>query len=139
MAKDTLTESESRYLSIIGRFGGTATVRQVANMLGATRKLERVREELLAMSVGGLISMEKGAGGIYTVSLTTRKAYRAGNAAVAQIRTVVNASSNDVYDGADLRPIPGLPQTRLDAFSLPSRVGRRLYHRDGRVEMISQA
>jgi precorrin isomerase len=51
MAKEKLTESESRYISIIGRLGGTATVRQVANMLGVSRKLERVREELLSMSV----------------------------------------------------------------------------------------
>jgi hypothetical protein len=139
MAKEKLTESESRYLSIIGRLGGTATVRQVADMLGVVRKLERVREELLSMSVCGLISMDKGAGGVYTVSLTTRKAYREENAAVAKIRTFVNASSNDAYDGADLRPIPGMNPSRLVAFSLPSRVGNRLYHCDGRVEAISQS
>jgi hypothetical protein len=80
--------------------------------------------------------MDKGVGGVYTLSLTTRKAYRAENAAVAQIRTFVNASRNDAYDGADLHPIPGLPSTRLDAFSLPSRVGNRLYHKDGSVEVI---
>jgi hypothetical protein len=136
MAKEKLTESESRYLSIIGRFGGTATVRQVANMLGVARKLERVREELLAMSVGGLISMEKGDGGIYTVSLTARKAARAENAAVAKTRTIVNASLGGKYDGADLRPIPGMPKSRLVAFSLPSRVGNRLYHKDGSMEVI---
>jgi hypothetical protein len=108
-------------------------------MLGVKRKLEGVREELLAMSVCGLISMEKGAGGIYMVSLTSRKAASEENAAVAKIRTIVNASSNDAYDGADLLPIPGLPKTRLDAFSLPSRVGQRLYHRNGRVDAISQS
>jgi hypothetical protein len=139
MAREKLTESESRYLSIIGRLGGNATVRQVADMLGVARKLEIVREELLAMSVSGLISMDKGASGRYTLSLTARKATRAENAAVAKIRTVVNASSCDIYDGSDLRPIPGLPQTRLYAFSLPSRVGQRLYHCDGRVEAISQS
>ncbi|MCI4427737.1 MAG: hypothetical protein JHC40_01075 [Burkholderiales bacterium] len=116
------------------RLGGTATVKQVAEAVSG--RLEIVREELRAMSGFGLIFMTKGAGGRYTVSLTKRKAERRETAAVAKTRTVVNASSSDTYDGSDLHPIPGLPHSRMVAFSLPSRVGNRRYHKDGRVEVI---
>jgi hypothetical protein len=79
--------------------------------------------------------MTKGAGGRYTVS-TRRASAPKESEDFAKARTVVNASSSDAYDGEDLSPIPGLPQSRMVAFSLPSRVGNRRYHKDGRVEVI---
>jgi hypothetical protein len=109
-------------------------VKQVAEAVGM--KLETVREELRAMSAYGLISMEKRADGRYVVSLYKCDPASEESADFAKTRTVVNASSSDGYDGADLRPIPGLPQSRMVAFSLPSRVGNRLYHKGGRVEVI---
>jgi hypothetical protein len=115
--------------------GGDVTVKQVAEAVGWNRKIEIVREELRELCGLGLICMTKGAGGRYTVS-TRRASAPKESADVAKSRTLVNASSSDGYDGADLQPIPGLPQSRLIAFSLPSRVGSRRYHKDGRVEVI---
>jgi hypothetical protein len=133
MSRGQLTELQRRCIAFIDRMGGDVKVKQVAEAVGD--RMEIVREELRAMSGSGLIFMTKGAGGRYTVS--TKRAFATNeNAAVAKTRTVVNASSSDGYDGADLRPIPGLPHSRLVAFSLPSRVGNRRYHKDGRVEVI---
>jgi hypothetical protein len=134
MNRTNLTELHRRCISALERLGGTAMVKQVAETVG--ERLEVIREELRAMSGFGLISMTKGAGGRYTVSLDTRKASREDSATLAKSRTVVNASSSDTYDGADLHSIPGLPHSRLVAFSLPIRVGNRRYHKDGRVEVI---
>jgi len=38
------------------------------------------------------------------------------------------------YQGAELRQNPGMLPGRMHAYSLPSRVGGRLYYPDGRVE-----
>lgn len=45
---------------------------------------------------------------------------------------ISNASSRDVYDGAELRPFEGRPGA-ADALTIPSRVNNRLHYRDGRV------
>lgn len=42
-----------------------------------------------------------------------------------------------IYQGLELRPYQGRPGA-MDAFDLPSRMGRRLHYRDGRVELIAQ-
>jgi hypothetical protein len=135
MSRGELTELQRRCIAFVDRMGGDVTVKQVAEAVGWNRKIEIVREELRALCGLGLISMTKGAGGRYTVS-TRRASAPKESADVAKSRTLVNASSSDGYDGADLRPIPGLPQSRLVAFSLPSRVGNRRYHKDGRVEVV---
>jgi hypothetical protein len=133
MNRTNFTELHRRCISAVERLGGTATVKQVAEAVSG--RLEIVREELRALCGLGLVSMTKGAGGRYTVS-TRRASDPKESADVAKSRTLVNASSSDGYDGAGLRPIPGLPQSRMVAFSLPSRVGNRLYHKGGRVEVI---
>jgi len=51
---------------------------------------------------------------------------------VAAPRTIVQGRG--VYQGAELGRNPGLPDSRFAAFDLPSRIGGRLYYRDGRVE-----
>lgn len=38
------------------------------------------------------------------------------------------------YDGAELKPLPGLTADRFAAFALPSRIGNSLHYPDGRVE-----
>lgn len=37
------------------------------------------------------------------------------------------------YQGAELRPIQGIPAQRMNAFALPSRMNDRLHYPDGRV------
>lgn len=44
------------------------------------------------------------------------------------------ARRREHYDGAELRPNPGLPPGRLRAYRLPSRMGDKLHYPDGRVE-----
>ena len=43
------------------------------------------------------------------------------------------------YDPVELRPNPGIGPERFAAFLLPSRIGNRLHHPDGRVEELVQA
>jgi hypothetical protein len=133
MSKCQLTEFQRRCIAFIDRMGGDVTVKQVAEAVGG--KLEIVREELRALSVRGLISMAKGAGNRYTVS-TRRAAEPRKSEDFAKARSFVNASSVGTYDGADLRQIPGLPESRQAWFSMPSRIGNRLHYPDGRVEVI---
>ena len=53
---------------------------------------------------------------------------------VAGPRTTVAATvqSGSHYDGRELRPYAGRPGA-TDALALPSRIGKRLHYRDGRV------
>lgn len=62
--------------------------------------------------------------------ITAADRQRAAGAA----RRVTNAASTQTYTGAELRAHvrPGA----LDALALPSRMGRRLHYRDGRVEVL---
>lgn len=48
-------------------------------------------------------------------------------------RTLTNAGSRQVYDGAELRPYQGRPGAN-DALAMPSRIADRLFYRDGRQE-----
>jgi hypothetical protein len=135
MSREQLTELQRRCIAFIDRMGCDVTVKQVAEAVGWSGKLEIVREELRALSVRGLISMTKGAGGRYTVS-TRRASEPKKSDDFAKSRTFVNALGVGIYDGADLRPLPGLPESRLAWFSMPSRIGNRLHYPDGRVEVI---
>lgn len=56
---------------------------------------------------------------------------------VASPRTTVGATvpSGTHYDGAELRPFAGRAGA-TDAFDLPSRMGKRLHYRDGRVVQV---
>lgn len=61
--------------------------------------------------------------------------WSAGSRATAAAETEAAARVDyDPYDGAELRPYEGRPGA-MDAFALPSRVGRRRTWRDGRVEV----
>ena len=51
-------------------------------------------------------------------------------------RPITNATSTTPYDYAELRPFEGR-QGALDAFALPSRMGRFRHYRDGRVEEVA--
>lgn len=37
------------------------------------------------------------------------------------------------YQGAELRPVQGIPAARMNAFALPSRMNDRLHYPDGSV------
>lgn len=49
---------------------------------------------------------------------------------------VRNSTQRSNYDGAELRPFTGRPGA-MDAFEHPSRVGGRVFYRDGRVEVVA--
>jgi hypothetical protein len=48
-------------------------------------------------------------------------------------KRICNASVSKTYDGVELQPYAGRPGA-MNAFDLPSRMGRTLHYRDGRVE-----
>lgn len=43
------------------------------------------------------------------------------------------------YDGAELKPSPGITDDRFDAYRLPSRMGSMRVWRDGRTEKVEEA
>jgi hypothetical protein len=136
MSREQLTELQRRCIEVVDRLGGVATARQVADVIGV--RGERVLDALKAMSDMGFVvkSVKSKANGSRYVFSAIKSVLEVGKENAAKTRTIVNASHGGKYDGADLHPIPGLPQSRLVAFSLPSRVGNRRYHKDGRVEVI---
>ena len=46
------------------------------------------------------------------------------------MKPTTNHYERPVYDGAELRPFEGRPGA-MDAFKLPSRIGRHLVYRNG--------
>lgn len=55
----------------------------------------------------------------------------------ARRRARPTSQKAEPYRCPELAPNPGLPESRLRAFSLPSRVGGLLYYPDGRVEEVN--
>lgn len=53
----------------------------------------------------------------------------------ARPRNMVNSTSRDDYDGAELRPFDSRIGAN-DALEIPSRFGNELRYRDGRVEVL---
>jgi hypothetical protein len=50
---------------------------------------------------------------------------------------ITNSSQKDPYLCPELGPVPGLTPDRMDAYRLPSRMGKSLHYPDGRVEVLS--
>jgi len=61
---------------------------------------------------------------------------KGGTAAEAGERPITNSTTIGHYDGAELGRNAGLMPGRFTAYDLPSRMGRKLYYPDGRVEEV---
>ena len=70
-------------------------------------------------------------------SIVRRTYANARQPAAALSVSVCNANSTGTYQGRELQRNPGVPPARFTAYALPSRVGRRLHHPDGRIEEIT--
>lgn len=99
---------------------------ETADALQAVRNLHMVTKN----HDGRFELQPKGRNALATANKQRWKDHKTTKAAS---RTMVNAGSQQAYDGAELRPYAGRPGA-MDAYSLPSRQGdRRVHYRTGEV------
>lgn len=126
----------------------TLSPRRMADMLGTTcesvvRTLRTLREKCKACAASAperTDVLRDAAWRIATpadmAAMRTPTQRKRAPKGMATARTMVHGQ--DIYTGTELGRNPGLPDSRFAAFALPSRVGGRLYYRDGRVERVSK-
>lgn len=101
-------------------------------MRNAARRADRKRTTLYTITSIGRHHLHT-----FDAGFRARECATGSVPAVATVRTA-HLTAGGTYTGAELRPFDGRPGA-MDAFALPSRMGRRLHYRDGRVQQIAAA
>lgn len=115
----------------LGLYSNGLTSPMISALLAAP--VERVRR---LMKVG--LAREEFATSIHEGKTMWHIAGREPYAGVLTPHNMVNKMLG-TYDGAELRPLPGLTSDRFDAYRLPSRMGSLRIWRDGRTEHVEEA
>ncbi|GAA4424596.1 hypothetical protein [Acidovorax lacteus] len=128
--------AQERRDELLRKHYATMATRELASTLGCTVEQARRRAYKLGLQ-------KRPDALSHARSAEQRRARAAQEARARQAvanpgpRTHNNASARGDYDGAELQPTAGATPARLRAFSLPSRVGNKLYYPGGRVEHLS--
>lgn len=94
-------------------------------MRQAARRPDRTRTTLYSISTSGRDRLHA-----YEADFRLRRTVPA----IAAPRTA-HLTTTGLYTGAELRPYEGRPGA-MDAFALPSRMGRRLHYRSGAIALV---
>jgi hypothetical protein len=98
-------------------------------MRNVARRADRTRTTLYTATAIGRDQLRA-----HEINSAPRLRAPTGMPTVAAPRTA-QLTTRGLYTGAELRPYEGRPGA-MDAFALPSRMGRRLHYRDGRVQEL---
>jgi len=103
-------------------------------MRQAARRPDRTRTTLYSISTSGRERLRD-----HEANLCVRLALKSAPAPSAGIAAprIAHLTVAGMYDGAELRPFEGRPGA-MDAFALPSRMGRRRLFRSGAVEVMER-
>lgn len=101
-------------------------------MRNAARRADRTRTTLYSITAVGRDQLRA-----YEINSAPRMRAPVGLPTVAGPRTA-QLTTSGLYTGAELQPYDGRPGA-MDAFALPSRMGRSLHYRNGAVVLFDSA
>lgn len=124
-------DAERAIVAALRRATAGITMSEVAQRTGQSIRI--IRPSMGSLVFAGTVIASPGKPGTYRLNDPTANSH-------AGVRTTRNTTrTHGNYSGAELQRNPGISADRYAAFDLPSRMGDRLHHPDGRIEAMPSA